>query len=164
LTFRGSVRDGEFWLRQAYDAAKEINSSNGRLITALHLGDLFTQMSSLDTAHEFLCEAAGMADNVEKMREGALMDVSFCRFHGRKSLWSDAFRSVVRAESKLRKLFEPGFINNLEKGEATDVVNRFANLRISLGSPPRTKAASPKASRKSSRVSPAEGIKHKEMC
>ena len=158
LTFRGSARDGEFWLRQAYDAAKESNSHNGRIIASLHLGDLFTRMSSLESAQEFLSEAAELADHVEKMKESAIMDISFYGFHGRKSLWSDAFRSIIRAESKLRKLLDPGFINSMEKGDAVDWVNRFADFRISLGSPPRAKAASPKATRRSNRFPVTEGI------
>jgi len=149
------VRDGEFWLRQAYDAAKGINSDNGRLIVSLHLGDLFTKMSSFENAHEFLSEAAELAENVEKTKEGAFMDISFYRFHGRRELWSDAFRSIVRAESKLKKLLEPTFINGLEKGDGGDWVDRFASLRISLGSPSSAKATtSPKVSRRSGRLPP----------
>ena len=150
MTFRGSARDGEFWLRQAYDAAKGINSRNGRLIAALHLGDLFTRMSSMESAHEFLSEAAELADCADKTKESVTMDVFFHGFHGRKKLWSDAFRSIVRAEVKLKKLLEPAFVNSLEKGDNNDWIDRFANLRVSLGSPPRGKTTiSPKTARKS---------------
>ena len=155
LTFRGSARDAEFWLRQAYDAAKSVNARNSTLVATLHLGDLFTRMSSLTNAHELLSEAAEFADAVDKTKESIVMDLSFFGIHGRKDLWSDAFRSIIRAETKLKRLLEPGFVNGLEKGMGIDWVDRFANLRLSTGSPTRNVASkSPKSSReRSSRMS-----------
>jgi hypothetical protein len=76
------------------------------------------------------------------------MDLSFYYLHGRRGLWSDAFRSIVRAEGKLKRLLEPGFINGLERGENVDCVDRFANLRISLVSPSCSVVKSPKVSRR----------------
>lgn len=151
MTFRGSARDSEFWLRQAYDAAKSVNAKNSMLVAALHLGDLFTRMSSLTNAHEFLSEAAELAEGVEKTKDSIVMDLSFFAIHGRQDLWSDAFRSIIRAETKLKRLHEPGFVNSLEKGMGIDWVDRFANLRLSTGSPARNIAKkSPKSSRGSS--------------
>jgi hypothetical protein len=142
------VRDGEYWFRQAYDVAKTMKARNATLIATLYLGDLFTRMSSLSNAHDFLAEAAELADDVDKFKDGIIMDLSFYGFHGRKGLWSDAFRSIVRAEGKLKRLLEPAFMNGLEKGEGIDLVDRFANLRISLGSPARTVVKSPKTTRR----------------
>jgi hypothetical protein len=147
LTFRGSVRDGEFWFRQAYDAAKSTNSRNSLLLATLHLGDLFTRMSSLSNAHEFLTEAAELADGVDKTKESIIMDISFFSIHGRKELWSDAFRSIIRAETKLKRLLEPAFVNGLEKGMGVDFIDRFANLRLSVGTPLRNTNKSPNVSR-----------------
>ena len=150
MTFRGSTRDSEFWLRQAYDAAKSVNARNSMLVATLYLGDLFTRMSSLTNAHEFLSEAAELAEGVDKTKESIVMDLSFFAIHGRKYLWSDAFRSIIRAETKLKRLLEPGFVNGLEKGMGIDWVDRFANLRLSTASPPRNVASkSPKSSRSS---------------
>jgi hypothetical protein len=149
LTFRGSAREGEFWFRQAYDAAKNMNARTATLITTLHLSDLFTRMSSLSDAHDFLAEAAELADDVDKFKDGIVMDLSFYGLHGKKGLWSDAFRSIMRAEGKLKRLLEPGFVNGLERGgESVDWVDRFANLRISLGSPARSVVKSPKVSKR----------------
>jgi hypothetical protein len=150
LTFRGSARDGEFWFRQAYEAAQKMNARNAVLVATLHLGDLFTRMSSLTNAHQFLSEAAEMADAVDKTKESVFMELSFYGLHGRNEIWSDAFRSIVRAETKLKKLLEPVFVNGLEKGDGIDLVDRFANLRISLGSPAgNLKKTSPKPARRS---------------
>jgi hypothetical protein len=159
LTFRGSARDGEFWFRQAYDAARNVNARNSLLIATLHLGDLFTRMSSLSDAHEFLTEAADLADGVEKTKDSIMMELSFFGMHGRKELWSEAFRSIIRAETKLKKLLEPGFLNGLEKGEELDWVDRFANLRLSTGSPTRSIAnKSPKVSRRLQSRKPNAGM------
>jgi hypothetical protein len=126
-----------------------MNARNAVLIATLHLGDLFTRMSSLANAHQFLSEAAEMADAVDKTKESVLMELSFYGLHGRNEIWSDAFRSIVRAETKLKKLLEPVFVKGLEKGDGIDFVDRFANLRISLGSPARNlKKTSPKPSRR----------------
>lgn len=149
LTFRGSPRDGEFWFRQAYDIAKSINSPNAILIATLHLGDLFTRMSSMSNAHEFLSEAAKLADGVERTSDSITMELYFANIHGRKELWNDAFRSILRAENKLRKLLDPEFVNRLEKGEVIDLVDRFTNMRLSVGASTRAaSAASPKGSRR----------------
>lgn len=149
LTFRGSARNGEFWFRQAYDAAKTMSARNAQLIATLHLGDLHTRMAALPIAHEFLNEAAEVADGVDKTKDSILMDLSFFGIHGRRELWSDAFRSILRAESKLKRLLDPAFVNGLEKGEGIDWVDRFANLRLSAGSPARSAAAkSPKLVRR----------------
>jgi hypothetical protein len=94
-------------------------------------------MSILPTAHEFLSEAAELVEAVEKTKDGVVMEMSLYGFHGRKETWGDAFRSIVRAEGKLKKLLEPGFVNGLERGEGMDLVERFRNMRISLGSPAR---------------------------
>jgi len=133
--FRGSARDSEFWLRQAYETAKSMNARNALLIATLHLGDLFTRMSSLSNAHEFLSEAVELADGVGKTKDSVIMELSFSSIHGRKDLWSDAFRSILRAESKLKRLLEPSFVDGLEKGELNDFVERFANVRLSMSSP-----------------------------
>jgi hypothetical protein len=126
-----------------------MNARTAVLVAALHLGDLFTRMSSLTNAHQFLSEAAELADAVDKTKESVVMDLSFYGLHGRKEVWSDAFRSIVRAEAKLKKLLEPLSVNGLEKGEGIDWVDRFANLRISLGSPTRSATKkSPKPSRR----------------
>jgi hypothetical protein len=118
------------------------------LVATLHLSDLFTRMSSLSNAHDFLKEASELADDVDKFKDGIILDLSFCGLHGRRGLWNDAFRTMVRAEGKLKRLLEPGFVNGLEKGESIDWVDRFANLRISLGSPARVVSKSPKLSRR----------------
>ena len=118
------------------------------LVATLHLGDLFTRMSSLDNAREFLSEAAELADGVDKTKDSIIMDLSFFGIHGRNDLWSDAFRSIIRAETKLKRIIEPGFVNGLEKGTGVDWVDRFANLRLSTGSPTQNVASkSPKSSR-----------------
>ena len=159
LTFRGSARDGEFWFRQAYDAAKSVNAKNSLLIATLHLGDLFTRMSSLTKAHEFLSEAAELADGVDKTKDSIVMELSFFGLHGRKNLWSDAFRSIVRAETKLKRLLEPGFVSGLEKGVGIDWVDRFANLRLSSGSPLKNVGnKSPKSSRERAGRASSAGI------
>jgi hypothetical protein len=94
-------------------------------------------MSILPTAHEFLSEAAELVEAVEKTKDGVVMEMSLYGLHGRKETWGDAFRSIVRAEGKLKKLLEPAFVNGLERGEGMDLVERFRNMRISLGSPAR---------------------------
>ena len=161
LTFRGSARNGEFWFRQAYDAAKTMNASNAQLIATLHLGDLYTRMASLSSAHEFLNQAAELSDGVDRTKDSIFMDLSFFGIHGRKELWSDAFRSIVRAESKLKRLLEPGFVNSLEKGEAVDGIDRFASLRLSAGSPARsTGGKSPKVARRQQNRPTSNGISH----
>ena len=104
-------------------------------------------MSSLSNAHEFLAEATDLADGVDKTKDSIVMDLSFFDIHGRKDLWSDAFRSIIRAETKLKRLLEPGFVNGLEKGMGIDWVDRFANMRLSVGSPPHPTNRSPKVSR-----------------
>jgi hypothetical protein len=105
-------------------------------------------MSHLTSAHDFLSEAADLAEGVDKTKDSIVMDISFFGIHGRNELWSDAFRSIVRAETKLKRLIEPAFVNGLEKGEGIDWVDRFAGLRISMGSPARNISKSPKVSRK----------------
>src|SRR5271163_348858 len=163
LTFRGSARNGEFWFRQAYDVAKTMNARNAQLIATLHLGDLHTRMASLHTAQEFLNEAAQLAEGVDKTKDSIFMDLSFFGIHGRKELWSDAFRSILRAESKLKRLLEPGFVNGLEKGEGIDWVDRFASLRLSAGSPARSTAAkSPKVARRRKSGASSNGISQVE--
>ena len=118
------------------------------LIAILHLGDLFTRMSSLSNAHDFLSEAAELADGMDKTKDSVVMDLSFFGIHGREELWSDAFRSIIRAETKLKRLLEPGFVNGLEIGTAIDWIDRFANLRLSMGSTARKVVGkSPKSSR-----------------
>ena len=129
------------------------------LIAILHLGDLFTRMSSLSNAHDFLSEAAELADGMDKTKDSVVMDLSFFGIHGREELWSDAFRSIIRAETKLKKLLEPAFMNGLEKGMAIDWVDRFANLRLSTGSPSRNVVSqSPKSSRGRPRRTSTTGI------
>src|SRR5277367_1003241 len=163
LTFRGSARNGEFWFRRAYDAAKTMKALNAKLIATLHLGDLYTRMGSLSNAHDCLNEASDLADGVDKTRDSIFMDLSFFGIHGRKELWSDAFRSIVRAESKLKRLLEPGFVNGLEKGEGIDWIDRFASLRLSAGSPARSTAAkSPKVARRRKSGASSNGISQVE--
>lgn len=147
--FRGSARNGEFWFRQAYDSAKSVKSRNALLLATLHLGDLFTRMSSLATAHAFLSEASDLAEGVGNTKDSVVMDLSFFGIHNQKELWSDAFRSIVRAETKLKQLLEPGFVNGLENGEGINWIDRFANMRLSVGSPARgASSKSPKGSRR----------------
>jgi hypothetical protein len=129
------------------------------VIVSLHLSDLFTRMSSLSNADEFLSEAAELVDGVEKTKESIVMDLSFFGIHGRKELWSDAFRSAVRAETKLKKLLEPAFVNGLEKGGGIDWIDRLANLRVSMGSPGRiVPSKSPKISRQQQNRAPNNGM------
>jgi hypothetical protein len=135
LAFLGSGRESEFWLRQAYDAAKKLKAPNATLLVTIHLGDLFTRMCNLESAHAYLSEAAELADGIEKTKEGILMDLAFFGLHGRQDLWSDAFRTIIRAESKLKKLFDPEFVNTLEKGLMGDLVERFSNMKLRMGSP-----------------------------
>jgi hypothetical protein len=94
-------------------------------------------MSSIPAAHEFLSEAADLAEAVDKTKDGVVLEMTLFGLHGRKDIWSEAFRSIIRAETKLKKLLEPAFLNGLEKGEGMDWIERFGNLRISLGSPAR---------------------------
>jgi hypothetical protein len=146
--FRGSARNGEFWFRQAYDAAKSVNSKNALLLATLHLGDLFTRMASLSTAHAFLSEAAELADGIDNTKDSVIMDLSFFGIHGRKELWSDAFRSIVRAETKVGQLLEPGFVNGLENGDGIEWAGRITNMRLSMGSDRSGPSKSPKNSRR----------------
>jgi len=111
-------------------------------------------MSSLSNAHEFLSEAAQLAEGVDKTKESIVMELSLFGIHGRKELWSEAFKSVLRAEAKLKRLIEPVFVNGLEKGAGIDLADRFANLRISMGSPGRNMGGkSPKTPRRQGRAS-----------
>ena len=129
-----------------------MKARNATLLTTLHLSDLFTRISSLSNAHEFLSEAAELANDADKFKDGIIMDLSLYGLHGRKGLWSDAFKSIVRAEGKLKRLLEPSFVNGLETGEGGDFVDRFANMQISMGSPARSVAnKSPKVSRRQTR-------------
>lgn len=122
-------------------------------------------MSSLPIAHEFLCEAADLAEAVEKTKDGVVLEMSLFGLHGRKDVWSDAFISIVRAETKLKKLLEPSFVNGLEKGEGMDLVERFGSLRISLGSPAgKTTARSPKTSRRQIAKASNNGMFCRWMC
>ena len=117
-------------------------------------------MSSLSNAHEFLSEATELADGVEKTKDSIVMDLSFFGIHGKKELWSEAFRSIIRAETKLKRLLEPGFVNGLEKGVGVDLSDRFANLRISAGSPAHgvTPNKSPKTPRRPAGRKVSNGI------
>ncbi len=116
-------------------------------------------MSILPTAHEFLSEAAELVEAVEKTKDGVVMEVNLYGLHGRKENWGDAFRSIVRGEGKLKKLLEPAFVNGLERGEGMDLVERFRNMRISLGSPARkVQGRSPTSSRRQTGKPSTSGI------
>jgi hypothetical protein len=103
----------------------------------LHLGDLLTRTSNFEAAHATLSEAADLAEAIEKTKEGVTMDLAFFGLHGKQELWSDAFRTIVRAEGRLKRLLETDFVQGLERGAAGDLVERFASLRFSMGSPTR---------------------------
>ena len=98
-------------------------------------------MSSLDNANEFLNEAAELAHCVEKTKDSVTMELYFFGMYGRQQLWSDALRTIVRGESKLKRLLEPAFVNGLAKGDWSELSDRFANLRMSMGASPRNAAA-----------------------
>jgi hypothetical protein len=116
-------------------------------------------MSILPTAHEFLSEAAELVEAVEKTKDGVVMEMNLYGLHGRKENWGDAFRSIVRGEGKLKKLLEPAFVNGLERGEGMDLVERFRNMRISLGSPARkVQGRSPTSSRRQTGKPSTSGI------
>jgi hypothetical protein len=115
-------------------------------------------MSSLSTAHEFLSEASELVDAIDKTKDGVVLEMSLYGLHGRKDTWSDAFRNIVRAETKLKKLLEPAFVNGLERGDGGDFIERFGELRISLGSPARNVLGrTPKTSRRQTGKSPSNG-------
>ena len=163
LAFRGSGRESEYWLRQAHDGAKKVNAPKAVLLVNLYLGDLFTQMCNLDSAHECLADAAELAVGIEKTKEGVVMDLSFFGLHGRQDLWSDAFRTIIRAEGRLKRLLEPEFVNGLEKGLTADLSERLSTLKLSMGSracPSPTK--SPTTSKRKGRAT-ANGIPEYEM-
>jgi hypothetical protein len=107
------------------------------LLVTLHLGDLLTRTSNLEAAHATLSEAADLAEAIDKTKEGVTMDLAFFGLHGKQELWSDAFRTIVRAEGRLKRLLETEFVQGLERGAVEDLVERFAGLRLSVGSPPR---------------------------
>ena len=163
LAFRGSGRESEFWLRQAHDAAKKLKAPKAVLFVTLHLSDLFTKMSNLESAHAYLSEAAELAEGIENTMESVVMDLSFFGLHGHQDMWSDAFRTIIRAEGRLKRLLEPEVVNGLEKGSTKDLSERLLTLRLSMGSPacPST-TKSPKASKRKSRA-PANGIPPDEM-
>jgi len=137
LTFRGSARDGEFWFRQAYDAAKSTNVSNTILVSSLHLGDLYTRMFNLAGADQFLVAGSALAENVSQTREHIMLDLALFGLEGRRDMWSKAFTTILGAERKLKELLEPAFVNALEKGEINDLADRLASLKMSIISPPR---------------------------
>jgi hypothetical protein len=126
-----------------------MRSKNGRLVAALRLGDLFTRMAFLPQAHEFFSEVAELSEGIDKTAESVVMDVTFYHLHGKKDLWSDAFRSIARAETKLKRLLEPAMINSLDRCDG-DLSEKVANLRITSGSPLQGSVArTPRQSRKS---------------
>lgn len=113
-------------------------------------------MCNLEAAHTYLSEAAELADGIEKTKEGVLMDLSFFGLHGRQKLWSDAFRTIIRAEGKLKRLLEPEVVNALERGATVmgDLVERFSGLKLSIGSPAGgpSSAKSPAAAKRKGRA------------
>ena len=110
-------------------------------------------MCNVESAQAYLSEAAELAEGIENTRESVVMDLSFSGLHGRQDLWSDAFRTIIRAEGRLKRLLEPEFVNGLEKGSTKDLSERLLTLRLSMGSPacPAT-TKSPTASKRKSRA------------